>query len=101
MKNQNPVLTNKHTGWDRFNHVLECNVNLSVSLKTTDQLEKELNAFTTAIQEAVWDSTLAIKRKLKKQHLKQFSLYSKTYLGPSVMCDLKRTAIIGTRLFFL
>jgi hypothetical protein len=38
---------------------------LSVSLKTTDQLEKELNTFTTAIQEVAWDSTPAIKRKLK------------------------------------
>jgi hypothetical protein len=65
MKNQNPVLTNKHTDWDCFNYLLECNINLSVSLKTTDQLEKELNTFTTAIQEAACNSTPAIKRKLK------------------------------------
>jgi hypothetical protein len=45
--------------------LLECNINLSASLKTTDQLEKGLNSFTAAIQEAAWDSTLAIKRKLK------------------------------------
>jgi hypothetical protein len=43
MKNQNPVLTNKHTDWDCFNYLLEYNINLSVSLKTTDQLEKEFN----------------------------------------------------------
>jgi hypothetical protein len=65
MKNQNPVLTNKHTDWDCFNYILECNINLSVSLKTTDQLEKEWNTFTDTIQEAAWDSTPAIKRKLK------------------------------------
>jgi hypothetical protein len=65
MKNQNPVLTNKHTDWDRFNYLLECNINLSVSLKTTDQLKKELNTFMTVIQEAAWDSTPAVKRKLK------------------------------------
>jgi hypothetical protein len=65
MKNQNPVLTNKHTDWDCFNYLLECNINVSVSLKTTYQLEKELNTFTTAIQEAAWVSTPAIKRKLK------------------------------------
>jgi hypothetical protein len=64
MKNQNPVLANKHTDWDRFNYLLECKINLSVLLKTTDQLEKELNTFTTAIQEAA-DSTPAMKRKLK------------------------------------
>jgi hypothetical protein len=40
MKNQNPVLTNKHTDWDCFNYLLECNINLSVLLKTTDKLEK-------------------------------------------------------------
>jgi hypothetical protein len=33
--------------------------------KTTDQLERELNAFTTAIQEAAWNSTPVIKTKLK------------------------------------
>jgi hypothetical protein len=65
LKNQNPVLTNKHTDWDYFNYLLECNINLSVSRKTTDQLEKELKTFTSAIQEAAWNSTPAIKRKLK------------------------------------
>jgi hypothetical protein len=54
-----------HVDWDCFNYLLEYNINLPVSLKTTDQLEKELNTFTTAIQEATWDSTPAIKRKLK------------------------------------
>jgi hypothetical protein len=54
-----------NSDWDCFNYLLECNINLSASLKTTDQLEKELNTFITAIQEAAWDSTSAIKRKLK------------------------------------
>jgi hypothetical protein len=61
MKNRNPVPTNKHTEWDCLNYLLECNINLSASLKTTDQLEKELNTFTAAIQEAAWDSTFAIE----------------------------------------
>jgi hypothetical protein len=65
MKNQNPVLTNIYTDSDCFSYLLECNINLSVSLKATDQLEKELNAFTTAIREAPLDNTPAIKRKLK------------------------------------
>jgi hypothetical protein len=34
-------------------------------LKTADKLEKELNAFTTAIQEAGWNSTPVIKTNLK------------------------------------
>jgi hypothetical protein len=57
--------TNKHTDWECFNCLLECNINLSVSLKTTDQFEKEFNAFTTAIQEAALDNTPAIKGELK------------------------------------
>jgi hypothetical protein len=59
------VLTNKHTDWDYFNHLPESNINLSVPLKTADQLERERNAFTTAIQEAAWNSTPVIKTKLK------------------------------------
>jgi adenylate cyclase len=65
MKDQNPVLTNKHTDWDYFNYLLESNINLSVPLKTANQLERELNALTTAIQEAPWNSTPIIKSKLK------------------------------------
>jgi hypothetical protein len=41
------------------------NINLTVPLKTADQLETELNAFTTAIQEAAWNITSVIKTKLK------------------------------------
>jgi hypothetical protein len=46
---------------DYFNHLLERNINLRVTLKTADQLEKELNAFTTAIHEAAWNCTPVIK----------------------------------------
>jgi hypothetical protein len=65
MKGQNPVLTNKHTDWDYFNYLLESNTNLSVPLKTADQLERELNASMTVIQEAAWNNTPVIKTKLK------------------------------------
>jgi hypothetical protein len=44
--------------------LLKSSINLSVPLKTTDQLERELNAFTTAIEEAAWNSTPVIKTKL-------------------------------------
>jgi RNA polymerase-interacting CarD/CdnL/TRCF family regulator len=53
------------TDWDYFNHLLESKINLTVPLKTADHLERELNAFTTAIQEAAWNSTPVIKTKLK------------------------------------
>jgi hypothetical protein len=44
---------------------LDSNINLTVPLKTADRLERELNALTTAIQEAAWNSILVIKTKLK------------------------------------
>jgi hypothetical protein len=65
-KDQNPVLTNKHKDQDYFNHLLESNINLTVLLKTADQLERQLNAFATAIQEAAWNSAPLIKTKLKR-----------------------------------
>jgi hypothetical protein len=64
-KDQNPVLTNKHTDWEYFNYLLESSTDLTVPLKTVDQLEEELIAFTTAIQEAAWNSTPVNKTKLK------------------------------------
>lgn len=33
-------------------------------MKTTEQVKKVLNAFTIAIQEVAWNSTLVINRKL-------------------------------------
>jgi hypothetical protein len=50
MKDQNSELTNKYTDWDHFNDLLESNINQSVQPKTADQLERELNAFRTAIR---------------------------------------------------
>lgn len=64
-KDQNPVLTNKHTDWEYFNYLLESNIRLSVPLKTTHHIEEELNDFILAIQNAAWCSTPSIKRKLK------------------------------------
>lgn len=53
IKDQNPKIINKHTYWDYLNHILENKINLSLSFKITEQLEEELDAFTTAIQEAL------------------------------------------------
>jgi hypothetical protein len=60
-KVQNPILINKHTEWDYFNFLLETKIDLSVPLKTIDQLEDELYYFTTAIQAAAWKSTPYLK----------------------------------------
>jgi hypothetical protein len=48
-----------------FQLLVESNINLSVPLESADQLEKELNAFTTAMQEAAWNSAPVIKTKLR------------------------------------
>ena len=64
-KDLNPVLINNYTDWDYFNFLLENNINLSVPLKTIDQLENEVQQFTTAIQNAAWKSTPTLKRKLR------------------------------------
>jgi hypothetical protein len=53
----------KHTDWDYFNYLLENNINLSVQIKTVDQLERELNAFRTAIQDAAWYTCYQKKAK--------------------------------------
>jgi hypothetical protein len=65
MVDQNPVPSNKYTVLDYFNYLLESNINLSVPFKTADKLESELNAVTTAIQEAEWNGTSVIKSELK------------------------------------
>jgi hypothetical protein len=59
-----PLPANKHRGWDYLNYLLQRNIEISVLLKTAAQLERELNAFTTAIQEAAWNSTPVIKTTL-------------------------------------
>jgi hypothetical protein len=64
-KDQNPVLPNKHTDWNYFNSLPGSNINLSVPLKTADQLERELDTSTNAIQEAALNSTPVIKTKLE------------------------------------
>lgn len=68
-KEQNPGLTNRLTDWDYFNQLLEASINLSVPLKTTIQLEEELETFTFSIQYAAWRSTPRIKRKVKGHNL--------------------------------
>lgn len=65
MKNPIPIIINKHRDWNYFNFLLENTINLSTSLKTTDQLKSEVYNFTTAVKRAAWKSTPIIQRKLK------------------------------------
>jgi hypothetical protein len=51
--------------WDYFSFLLETKIDLSVPLKTFDQLEDELYYFTTAIHETALNSTPNLKRKLR------------------------------------
>lgn len=41
-KENNPVLINKCTDWNHFKELLESSIKLTVPLKTTDQLESEV-----------------------------------------------------------
>jgi hypothetical protein len=66
---QNILVTNKHNDNDYFNYLLETNINVRLPLKTSGELERELNALTSAIQEAAWNSTYVTKTKLKGLNL--------------------------------
>lgn len=63
IKENNPTLVNKYTDWNHFKNILEANINLSVPLKTIDQLEEEVDKLTRDIQNAAWSSTPEIRRK--------------------------------------
>lgn len=61
-----PYLTNKHTDWQYFQHVLQ-NSNLPIfEPETIDQIEEDVELITTLIQSAAWESTPKLR---KKQHV--------------------------------
>lgn len=63
-KEARPVLINKKTDWDSFRTDLDKTINLKVPLKTTYQLDMEVERFTIAIQTAAWNNTpLQINQK--------------------------------------
>lgn len=57
------TLINKYTDWDYFKRILGEKTNLKVPLKTTSQLEHEVDQITRDIQQAAWASTPTIKAK--------------------------------------
>lgn len=58
-----PSLTNKLTDWRYFNTLLTNMISLNVPLKSTEQIEDEVQNFTEIIQEAAWKSTPKMKHK--------------------------------------
>lgn len=61
-KEAKPTLVNKFTDWESFKIDLEKRINLSVSLRNEEQLEKEL--FVENILQAAWKNTPKIRRKI-------------------------------------
>lgn len=64
-KEHKPTLTNKLTNWEGFQKVLEDLIQLNVSLKTKEQLEKEAKNFIISVQQAAWRNTPELKRKIE------------------------------------
>lgn len=64
-KENSPTLSNKFTNWEKFKTILEGKINLSVPLKTVNQLDYEIDKFNRDIQQSAWASTPELKRNIK------------------------------------
>lgn len=56
-------LVNKYTDWDSFKLNLDNSLDLKTPLKTTEQLDKEVQNFIQHIQQSAWENTPEIKRR--------------------------------------
>jgi hypothetical protein len=56
-KEKQPRLSNRHTNWDGFSHLLIRGLNLNVSLKTKEDTEAAVKFFNDTIQWAGWNAT--------------------------------------------
>jgi hypothetical protein len=52
-----PSLSNRHTNWDDFRHLINERLTLNVSLKTEEDTEAALKFFNDTIQWAGWNAT--------------------------------------------
>jgi hypothetical protein len=52
-----PSLSNRHTNWDDFRHLINRRLNLNVSLKTEDDAEAAVKFFNDTVQWAGWNAT--------------------------------------------
>jgi hypothetical protein len=60
-----PTLINRKTNWEGFKRTLEERIELNVSLQTEDQLDFEVEKLISDIQQAAWQNTPIVTRKLK------------------------------------
>ena len=63
LKPPQPFLCNKWTDWEGFQSDLADLINLSIPLKTQDQLDSEVEQFTKDIQKAAWNNTPTVSKK--------------------------------------
>lgn len=62
-RESNPTLVNKLTDWGSFKIEVNENIQLNVSLRTIDDLEKETEELVEIIQQVAWNNTPQLKRK--------------------------------------
>ena len=62
-KEVRPVLVNRTTDWDSFRKDLDSELNLSVPLKTSAELDIAVEKYVSIIQTAAWNNTKVINRK--------------------------------------
>lgn len=63
-KETSPALVNRLTDWESFKQCLEERINLAVPLRNEQQLEEEVELFINNIQQAAWENTPEIKRRV-------------------------------------
>jgi hypothetical protein len=51
-----PSLSNSHTNWDDFRHLINQRLTLNVSLKTEKDIQAAVKFFNDTIQEASWNA---------------------------------------------
>lgn len=64
-ESKNPGLANKSIDWNIFRITLEERVNLSVPVRTQEQLDFEVEKLISDIQHSAWKNTPEINRKLE------------------------------------
>lgn len=62
-KEKPPTLTNKRTDWESFREELEQRIKLNTPLKTTYQLDNEVEQFVVDLQQAAWKNTPTLNKK--------------------------------------
>jgi hypothetical protein len=60
-----PSLSNRHTNWDYFRHLINDRLTLNVSFKTEEDIETAVKFFNDTIQWAGWNATPEHRDTLK------------------------------------